>query len=77
MRFFQNASYPFLQWRRQAYLLTALMLLLGIGASLAGGCTVGHSLVGVPLLSVGSIVTTVFIVLGSWTAGYFEIEKRI
>ena len=49
-------------------------LLLGIGASLAGGCTVGHSLVGLPLLSVGSLVTTVFILLGSWTVGYFEMR---
>ena len=51
-------------------------LLLGIGASLAGGCTVGHSLVGIPLLSVGSLVTTVFIVLGSWTVGCFELRRR-
>ena len=46
---------------------------LGIGASLAGGCTVGHSLVGLPMLSVGSLVTTVFIILGSWTVGYWEM----
>lgn len=51
-------------------------LLLGVGASLAGGCTVGHSLVGVPLLSVGSLVTTLFILLGSWTTGYFELRKK-
>ena len=51
-------------------------LLLGIGASLAGGCTVGHSLVGLPLLSVGSLVTTLFMVLGSWTAGYVELKKK-
>ena len=50
--------------------------LLGIGASLAGGCTVGHSLVGLPLLSPGSLVTTLFIVLGSWTVGYFELRHR-
>lgn len=46
-------------------------LLLGSTSSLAAGCTVGHSLIGVPLLSVGSLVTTAFILLGSWTAGYF------
>lgn len=50
--------------------------LLGVGASLAGGCTVGHSLVGLPLLSLGSLVTTLFIVLGSWTTGYFELRRR-
>ncbi|HEU0053931.1 MAG TPA: protein translocase subunit SecF [Longimicrobium sp.] len=32
MRFFQNANYPFLQWRKRAYLVTAAMLMLGIGA---------------------------------------------
>lgn len=47
-------------------------LLLGSTSSLAAGCTVGHSLIGVPLLSVGSLVTTVFIILGSWTAGHLE-----
>ena len=31
---------------------------MGIGAALAGGCNLGHSMVGVPLLSMGSIVTT-------------------
>jgi preprotein translocase subunit SecF len=35
MRFFQNASYPFLEWRKRAYLATALMLLVGIGAMAA------------------------------------------
>ena len=50
-------------------------LVLGIGAFLAAGCTVGHSLVGIPLLSVGSIVTTFFIVLGSWTVGHVEIRR--
>jgi hypothetical protein len=47
-------------------------LLLGSTASLAAGCTVGHSLIGVPLLSVGSLVTTAFMILGSWTGGYIE-----
>jgi preprotein translocase subunit SecF len=32
MRFFQNADYPFLQWRWRAYLVTAALLVLGIGA---------------------------------------------
>ena len=33
-------------------------LLMGVGAGIAGGCNLGHSMVGVPLLSMGSIVTT-------------------
>ena len=38
--------------------------LMGVGAAFAGGCNLGHSLVGVPLLSVGSIVTTVSMAVG-------------
>ncbi len=39
-------------------------LLMGIGAGIAGGCNLGHSMVGVPLLSMGSIATTIVIILG-------------
>jgi len=38
---------------------------LGIGASLAAGCTVGHGLTGVPLLGPGSILAMVSIFAGS------------
>jgi preprotein translocase subunit SecF len=30
MRIFQHASYPFMQWRRRAYIVTAVLLLAGI-----------------------------------------------
>ena len=43
-------------------------LLMGIGAAIAGGCNLGHSLVGVPLLSMGSITTTVSMAVGVWLA---------
>ena len=32
MRVFQNANYPFMQWRRRAYIITALLFLGGLGA---------------------------------------------
>lgn len=32
MRVFQNANYPFMQWRRRAYILTALLFLAGFVA---------------------------------------------
>ena len=32
MRIFENASYPFMDWRRRAYVVTALLLLVGIGS---------------------------------------------
>jgi uncharacterized membrane protein YedE/YeeE len=42
--------------------------LMGVGAAIAGGCNLGHSLVGVPLLSLGSITTTVSMLLGVFLA---------
>ncbi|MEM7093314.1 MAG: YeeE/YedE thiosulfate transporter family protein [Actinomycetota bacterium] len=41
-------------------------LVMGVGAGIAGGCNLGHSMVGVPLLSIGSIVTTIAIATGVW-----------
>jgi uncharacterized membrane protein YedE/YeeE len=43
-------------------------LLMGIGAAIAGGCNLGHSLVGVPLLSLGSIATTLAMAAGVFLA---------
>lgn len=47
---------------------------LGASASLAGGCTVGHGLTGIPVLSIGSVVFTVFAIVGAW-AGVFVQKK--
>lgn len=44
--------------------LAAGGLMMGIGSGIAGGCNLGHSLVGVPLLSLGSITTTFAMFLG-------------
>jgi len=41
---------------------------MGVGAAIAGGCNLGHSMVGVPLLSIGSIVTTIAIAAGVFLA---------
>jgi preprotein translocase subunit SecF len=35
MRIFANAAYPFLQWRRKAYIVTAVLLLGGLAAMIA------------------------------------------
>lgn len=43
-------------------------LLMGVGAAFAGGCNLGHSLVGVPLLSLGSISTTLSMAVGVFLA---------
>ncbi len=53
---------------------------LGVGASLAAGCTVGHGLTGVPLLAPGSIVAIAAIFAGSaitslWHLRYAQVEQ--
>lgn len=40
--------------------------LMGFGAVTAGGCTIGHIVSGVPLLSLGSFLTTISMFVGSW-----------
>ncbi len=45
--------------------------LMGVGAAIAGGCNLGHSLVGVPLLSMGSITTTLAMGVGVFLADRF------
>ncbi len=42
--------------------------LMGVGAAVAGGCNLGHSLVGVPLLAMGSITSTASMAVGVWAA---------
>jgi hypothetical protein len=50
--------------------------ILGASASLAAGCTVGHGLTGIPLLSLGSIAFMVFAILGAW-AGVIVQKNKI
>ncbi|TVR60315.1 MAG: YeeE/YedE family protein [Spirochaetaceae bacterium] len=45
---------------------TSAGLAMGAGASIAGGCNIGHSITGIATLSVGSIVGTIAIMLGCW-----------
>jgi len=53
-------------------------LAMGLGASIAGGCNIGHSITGVSTLGLGSIVATLFIMLGCWamTAVIYRTEMR-
>lgn len=52
--------------------------LMGAGASIAGGCNIGHSITGIATLSVGSIVATLAIMLGCWamTARIYGQARR-
>ena len=38
--------------------------MMGVGTAIAGGCNLGHSLIGVLLLSMGSV----FMAVGVWVA---------
>ncbi|MBN2653686.1 MAG: YeeE/YedE family protein [Nitrospirae bacterium] len=51
-------------------------LLMGFGAAVAGGCTIGHALTGMTTLALSSITTTIFIMLGCWTMVYFMFVKK-
>jgi uncharacterized membrane protein YedE/YeeE len=44
--------------------------LMGVGAAFAGGCNLGHAMIGVPLLSIGSIVTVLAMIAGVFVANY-------
>ena len=46
---------------------TAGGALMGIGASIAGGCNIGHGITGLSALSVTSLVATVFTMIGVWS----------
>ena len=41
MRIFANANFPFLQWRRRAYAISATLLVLGIGGMIYNWSTTG------------------------------------
>jgi len=46
-------------------------ILMGFGASLAGGCSIGNGLVMTAMMTWQGWVSLLFIVLGTWTASYF------
>lgn len=58
-------------------LVTAFLagLLMGFSGILGGGCTVGQALTGLTTLSIGSLVASIFMVLGNWTIVYYKFIK--
>jgi hypothetical protein len=50
-------------------------LLMGFGATVAGGCNVGQALTGFATLSIGSILATIAIIAGNWTMVYYKFIK--
>jgi uncharacterized membrane protein YedE/YeeE len=51
-------------------------LLMGAGGSVAHGCNIGHGVTGVPLLSFGSLLTTVFMAAGALLTWRFLLARR-
>jgi uncharacterized membrane protein YedE/YeeE len=50
-------------------------IMMGFGATVAGGCNIGQGLTGTATLSIGSIVAIIFIILGNWTMVYLKFIK--
>jgi uncharacterized membrane protein YedE/YeeE len=50
-------------------------VLMGFGAALAGGCTIGNSLVQTALMTWQGWTALVFTILGTWTAAHFVFVR--
>lgn len=50
-------------------------LLMGFGASLAGGCSIGNGLVMTAMMTWSGWIALVFMILGTWTASYFVFVR--
>ena len=50
-------------------------LLMGVGASLAGGCSIGNGLVMTAVMTWSGWISLVFMILGTWTASYFVFVR--
>ena len=50
-------------------------IMMGFGATVAGGCNIGQGLTGSSTLAVGSLVALLFIILGNWTMVYLKFIK--
>ena len=51
-------------------------IMMGFGASVAGGCTIGNGIVNSALFAWQGWVAIVFFLLGTWTATYFTIIRK-
>ncbi len=49
--------------------------LMGVGASLAGGCTIGNGLVSTAMMTWQGWIALAFMILGAWTATYFVFVR--
>lgn len=52
-------------------------LLMGFGATLAGGCSIGNGLVMTAMMTWSGWITLSFMILGTWTASYFVFIRPL
>jgi len=50
-------------------------LVMGMSATLAGGCNIGHGFSGVPTLALSSLTATLFTFLGAWAGNYLRFVR--
>ena len=50
---------------------------MGFGAMVMAGCTIGHSLAGVPLLAMSSLVSIAAFILSTWAVAWLLLGRRI
>jgi hypothetical protein len=48
---------------------------MGVSATLAGGCNIGHGFSGVPTLALSSLTATLFTFLGAWAGNYLRFIR--
>ena len=48
---------------------------MGISATLAGGCNIGHGFTGLPTLAASSLTATLFTFLGAWLGNYVRFVR--
>ena len=50
--------------------------IMGTGAVIAGGCNIGNSLTGLGMLSLTSLVATIFLIIGTWSGTYLFFMRK-
>jgi uncharacterized membrane protein YedE/YeeE len=55
--------------------MTTAGAVMGISATLAGGCNIGHGFSGLPTLALSSLTATLFTFLGAWTGNYVRFTR--
>jgi uncharacterized membrane protein YedE/YeeE len=55
--------------------MTSAGFVMGVSATVAGGCNIGHGLTGLPTLALSSLVATIFTFLGAWLGNYLRFIR--